>query len=61
MNLDEMNIAKKYNTESARDWKIERAKEDYIKNKNVYNAIYYRPFDTRKHFILVNKMDLLQW
>ncbi|MFH6959547.1 type ISP restriction/modification enzyme [Flavobacterium aquidurense] len=51
--LEEKEIAKKYNTEDARDWKIGRAKEDVklnIDNKNVWQNIYYRPFDTRKTF-----------
>ena len=53
LNLDEIEIAKKYNTEDARDWKIGRAKEDVklnIENQNVWQNIYYRPFDTRKTF-----------
>jgi len=53
LNLDEIEIAKKYNTEDARDGKIGRAKEDVklnIENPNVWQNIYYRPFDTRKTF-----------
>jgi hypothetical protein len=53
LNLDEIEIAKKYNTEDARDWKIGRAKEDVklnIDNPKVWQNIYYRPFDTRKTF-----------
>jgi predicted helicase len=53
LNLEEIEIAKKYNTEDARDWKISRAKEDVklnIENQNVWQNIYYRPFDTRKTF-----------
>ena len=53
VNLDEEQIAKKYNTKDARDWKIGRAKRDIIENldnPNVWQDIYYRPFDTRKTF-----------
>jgi predicted helicase len=53
LSLDEEEIAKKYNTEDARDWKIGRAKEDVkknIDNSKVWQNIYYRPFDTRKSF-----------
>ena len=53
LNLDEAEIAKKYNTEDARDWKIIRAKEDVklnIDKPNVWQDINYRPFDTRKTF-----------
>ena len=53
LSLDEVEIAKKYNTEDARDWKIARAKEDVklnIDNPNVWQDINYRPFDTRKTF-----------
>jgi len=53
LNLDETEIAKKYNTEDARDWKIGRAKEDVklnIENKYAWQNINYRPFDTRKTF-----------
>ncbi len=53
ISLDEVEIAKKYNTEDARDWKIGRAKEDVksnIENPKVWQNIYYRPFDTRKTF-----------
>ena len=51
--LDEVEIAKKYNTEDARDWKIGRAKEDVksnIENPKVWQNINYRPFDIRKTF-----------
>jgi hypothetical protein len=53
LNLNETEIAKKYNTEDARDWKIGRAKEDVklnIENKNAWQNINYRPFDIRKTF-----------
>lgn len=53
LNLSEIELAKKYNTEDARDWKIGRAKEDVKLNNdnpNVWQNIYYRPFDTRKTF-----------
>ena len=53
LTLEENEIASKYNTKDARDWKISRAKEDVklnIDNKNVWQNIYYRPFDTRKTF-----------
>ncbi|MBP6183046.1 type ISP restriction/modification enzyme [Flavobacterium sp.] len=53
LSLDEVEIAKKYNTVDARDWKIGRAKEDVklnIENPKVWQNIYYRPFDTRKTF-----------
>lgn len=53
LNLDEIEIAKKYNTEDARDWKIGRAKEDVksnIENPKVWQNINYRPFDIRKTF-----------
>jgi len=51
--LTEFEIAEKYNTKDARDWKITRAKEDVflnINNPDVWQEIYYRPFDTRKTF-----------
>ena len=53
LNLDEITISKKYNTEDARDWKIARAKEDIklnIENENAWQNINYRPFDVRKTF-----------
>lgn len=53
LNMNETDIASKYNTKDARDWKIARAKEDVnlnIDNKLVWQDIYYRPFDTRKTF-----------
>ena len=53
LNLDEIEIAKKYNTEDARDWKIGRAKDDVklnINNPKVWQNINYRPFDIRKTF-----------
>jgi predicted helicase len=53
ISLDEFEIAKKYNTEDSRDWKIERAKEDVklnIENPKVWQNINYRPFDIRKTF-----------
>jgi predicted helicase len=53
LTLEENEIASKYNTKDARDWKISRAKEDVklnIDNKNVWQNVYYRPFDTRKTF-----------
>ncbi|MBF6641808.1 N-6 DNA methylase [Flavobacterium sp. J49] len=51
--LDESEIAKKYDTTDARDWKIGRAKEDIknnINNTKVWQNVSYRPFDTRKTF-----------
>ena len=51
--LDEKEIAEKYNTKDARDWKIGRAKNDVIENINnpkVWQDVYYRPFDNRKTF-----------
>ena len=53
LNLSEKEIAKKYKTEDARDWKIDRAKEDVrlnINNPTVWQNISYRPFDIRKTF-----------
>ncbi|RXP47939.1 DNA methyltransferase [Lutibacter sp. HS1-25] len=53
VNLEESEIASKYNTKDARDWKIGRAKDDVsqnIDNKNVWQNINYRPFDIRKTF-----------
>jgi predicted helicase len=53
LNLNEIEIANKYNTVDARDWKIGRAKEDVktnINNSNSWQNIYYRPFDIRKTF-----------
>lgn len=51
--LKEDDIARKYKTQDARDWKISRAKED-IKNNfednNSWQSINYRPFDIRKTF-----------
>ena len=51
--LNEKEIAEKYNTKDARDWKIGRAKNDVIENINnpkVWQDVYYRPFDNRKTF-----------
>lgn len=51
--LDENEIAKKYDTTDARDWKIGRAKEDIknnINNPKVWQNVSYRPFDIRKTF-----------
>lgn len=53
LTLDEKEIAIKYNTEDARDWKIGRAKEDIkqnINNNKAWQNINYRPFDIRKTF-----------
>lgn len=53
LDLSEIEIAKKYKTEDARDWKIGRAKEDVklnIDNPKVWQNINYRPFDIRKTF-----------
>lgn len=53
LNMEAGEIESKYNTKDARDWKIRRAKEDVslnIDNENVWQDIYYRPFDTRKTF-----------
>lgn len=53
LTLEDIEIASKYNTKDARDWKISRAKEDVklnIDNKKVWQNVYYRPFDTRKTF-----------
>ncbi|MGB2174631.1 MAG: type ISP restriction/modification enzyme [Flavobacteriaceae bacterium] len=53
MNLDEKEIASKYNTKDSRDWKIGRAKDDIKQNyldTNVRRSINYRPFDIRKTF-----------
>lgn len=53
LNLEENEIAKKYNTEDARDWKIGRAKEDVknnIDDPKVWQNVSYRPFDIRKTF-----------
>ena len=53
MELDEVQISKKYNTKDARDWKIGRAKEDILNNignKKVWQSVNYRPFDIRKTF-----------
>ena len=52
-NLKEEQIAVKYKTQDARDWKIKRAKSDVMNNINkdeAYQEINYRPFDTRKTF-----------
>ncbi|MCR9181459.1 MAG: DNA methyltransferase [Flavobacteriaceae bacterium] len=53
LTMEENEIATKYNTKDARDWKISRAKEDVklnIDNRTVWQDVYYRPFDTRKTF-----------
>ena len=53
LKLEEKEIAIKYNTEDARDWKIGRAKEDVknnIDNSKVWQNVSYRPFDIRKTF-----------
>lgn len=51
--LSEEEIATKYSTEDARDWKISRAKEDIINNidkEKCWQTISYRLFDTRETF-----------
>ncbi len=51
--LKEEEIAEKYHTKDARDWKISRAKNDVIQNKdddNFYQKISYRFFDERHTF-----------
>lgn len=51
--LTEEEIAIKYNTTDARDWKIGRAMEDVKNNFNnpkVWQNVNYRPFDIRKTF-----------
>ena len=53
LELNENEIAKKYNTSDSRDWKIERAKADVknnINNEMVWQNVNYRPFDIRKTF-----------
>ena len=53
LELNENEIAKKYNTSDSRDWKIERAKADVknnINNEMVWQNVSYRPFDIRKTF-----------
>ncbi|WP_375241439.1 type ISP restriction/modification enzyme, partial [Polaribacter sp.] len=51
--LNEEEIALKYNTKDSRDWKISRAKNDVItniENTEVWQQVSYRPFDLRKTF-----------
>ena len=51
--LSEEEIAIKYSTEDARDWKISRAKEDIINNidkEKCWQTISYRLFDIRETF-----------
>jgi predicted helicase len=51
--LTEEEIAKKYNTQDSRDWKIQRAKNDikeHINNQSAWQQVNYRPFDTREIF-----------
>lgn len=51
--LNQEQIAKKYETKDARDWKIAKAKEDVTDNINkqsFYQKIAYRPFDIRETF-----------
>ena len=53
INLEKQYIENKYNTIDARDWKINKAKEDVIlniKNNFCFQNINYRPFDYRKTF-----------
>ena len=53
VNLPERDIALKYKTSDARDWKISRAKEDVISNfedLSNFRKIAYRPFDERDTF-----------
>jgi len=53
LNLTEAEISRKYKTIDARDWKIQRAKDDIklnINNSSVWQNINYRPFDIRKTF-----------
>jgi len=52
-NLSEIEIAQKYKTTDARDWKINRAKEDIKTNHDkptAWQNISYRPYDIRKTF-----------
>jgi len=47
--LEVNQISKKYNIDNkSRDWKVETAKDDVIKNKPKIRTIQYRPFDNRK-------------
>jgi len=51
--LNENDIGLKYHTKDARDWKIERAKNDVILNAmkaEAWRKITYRPFDDREIF-----------
>ncbi len=51
--LTKEEIAIKYKTKDARDWKIDRAKEDVkanLDNSLAWQDLSYRPFDTRKTF-----------
>ena len=45
-NLGKNQISEHYKVKDSRDWKIEKAQQDLIKNYN-YNIICYRPFDFR--------------
>jgi predicted helicase len=50
--LETSELLTKYDTKDSRDWRIEEAKKDVIKNfgKNNYQQILYRPFDFRLTF-----------
>jgi len=53
INLNEKEIAIKYQVEDTRDWKVSYAKDDLItsKGKDFYRWISYRPFDERISYI----------
>jgi|14BtaG_2_1085337.scaffolds.fasta_scaffold03345_2 hypothetical protein len=51
--LSEKDICYKYKTQDSRDWKVSRSKKDIennIKDKNSFQKINYRPFDSRHTF-----------
>lgn len=50
--LSEDELKKMYDVHDSRDWKISKAKEDILLNKNndLFHQIHYRPFDVRWTF-----------
>ncbi len=47
LNLNEIDIHRKYNVKDGRDWSVSLAKEDLANSSNDIDVILYRPFDFR--------------
>jgi len=55
-------ISNKYKVVDSRDWKIEEAKKDVVRNygnKNLFQKIFYRPFDFRNTFYTGNNKGFI--